>query len=94
MGKLRERERNNIARINWEKNGPRVVGEYVGYSQDCSCLAREESGKDPIGKIIYRELRYRREGGTPAEALGAPGTILEQTEVTEIFGFAKGRWQY
>jgi len=94
MGKLRERERYNTAHIAWGKNDARVVGEYVGYSQDCSCFAREETGKDPIGKIIYRELRYRREGSTSAEALAAPGTILEQTEVTEIFRFAKGRWQY
>ena len=94
MGKLRERERYNTAHISWEKNGAKVVGEHVGYSQDCSCVAREDAGKDPIGKIVYRELRYRREGSTPAEAVGVPGSILDQTEVTEIFRFAKGRWQY
>ncbi len=94
MGKLRERERYNIAHIKWEQSGQQVAGEYVGYSADCSCLAREESGKDPIGKIVYRELRYRREGGTSAEALAAPSAIVDQTEITEIFRFGKGRWQY
>jgi hypothetical protein len=94
MQKLRDRETYNTAHIAWETHDGRVNGEYVGYGTERTCIAREEAGKDPIGKITYRETRYRREGATTAEALAVPGTILEQTDVTEIFRFGKGHWQY
>lgn len=94
MHKLHERETYNAAHIAWENHGGRISGEYVGYDTTCSCVAREEPGKDPIGKITYRETRYRREGATETEALAAPGTVLEQSDVTEIFRYGKGRWQY
>ena len=94
MQKLRDRETYNTANIAWETRDGKVSGEYVAYATDCTCIAREDPGKDPIGKITYRETRYRREGATPTAALAAPGTIIEQTDVTEIFRFGKGRWQY
>jgi len=94
MSKLAERERFNSANITWEKRENLVVGEYVGYSREKTCEAREETGKDPIGKITYRELRYRQQGATPAEAMRTVGTIVDEMEVTEIFRFGKGRWQY
>ena len=94
MQKLRERETYNQSHIAWEKRGAGVVGEHLTYGTECTCIAREEPGRDPIGKITYREVRYRREGATEAAALAAPGTIVEQSEVTEIFRYAKGRWQY
>jgi hypothetical protein len=94
MQKLRDREVYNTAHIAWENREGLVVGEHVAYGQDCECIARQEPGKDPIGKITYRETRYRRQGATPADALAAPGTIIEHSDVTEIFRFGKGRWQY
>ena len=94
MQKLRDRETYNVAHIVWERQADRVVGEHVSYGTERTCVARAEDGKDPIGKITYREIRYRREGTTPEEALAAPGTIVEHSDVTEIFRFAKGRWQY
>ena len=94
MGKLRDRETYNTSHITWDAHDGRVSGEYVAYDTKCTCIAREEPGKDPIGKITYRETRYRREGANEAAALAAPGTVLEQSDVTEIFRFGKGRWQY
>ncbi len=94
MQKLHDRETYNTAHIAWENDGGHVDGEYVGYGTTCTCIAREEPGKDPIGKISYRETRYRREGTTETEALAVPGTVLEQSDVTEIFRYGKGRWQY
>lgn len=94
MQKLRERETYNTSHIVWDRRDGLVTGEHVAYGNECSCEAHEESGKDPIGKIAYREIRYRRQGATPAEALATPGTIVEQSDVTEIFRYAKGRWQY
>lgn len=94
MAKLQERNAYNTAHIAWSKGGAGVVGEYLSYGTDRTCIAREEPGKDPIGKITYREIKYRKEGATETAAMGAAGTIVEQTDVTEIFRYAKGRWQY
>ncbi len=94
MGKLRDRTTFNVANVAWKKGGAGVVGEYVSYGTDRTCIAREEPGKDPIGKITYREILYRKEGPTEKAAMEGSETIVEQTDVTEIFRFAKGRWQY
>jgi hypothetical protein len=95
MQKLRDRDNYNGAHIAWEKGRDGgVVGEYVSYGTDRTCIAREEPGKDPIGKITYREIRYRRQGATPTAAMSGASTIVEQTDVTEIFRYGKGRWQY
>ncbi len=94
MAKLRDRNAYNEAHIAWDAKDGQVTGEYVGYGSDRTCSAREEPGQVPIGKITYREVRYRRQGATPAAAMAGAGTIVEQTDVTEIFRFAKGRWQY
>ena len=94
MQKLRDRETYNLSHIAWQKRDGLVIGEHVAYGQSCTCVARHDPGKDPIGKLTYREVRYRRQGATEAAALAAPGTILEQSDVTEIFRYGKGRWQY
>ncbi|MCC6763535.1 MAG: hypothetical protein IT293_02635 [Deltaproteobacteria bacterium] len=94
MRKLQERNTFNSAHITWAKGGAGVTGEYLSYGTERTCIAREEPGKDPIGKITYREIKYRKEGPTESAAMGAAGTIVEQTDVTEIFRYAKGRWQY
>ncbi|MBI3768022.1 MAG: hypothetical protein HY271_05930 [Deltaproteobacteria bacterium] len=94
MQKLRDRESYNSSHIAWEARAGHVSGEYVGYEAHCTCIAREEPGKDPIGKITYRETRYKREGTTETDALAEPSTVLEQSDVTEIFRYGKGRWQY
>jgi hypothetical protein len=94
MGKLKDRTTYNTAHIPWTKGGAGVTGEYVSYGTERTCVAREEPGKDPIGKITYREIKYRKEGATEAAAMAGVGTIVEQTDVTEIFRYGKGRWQY
>ena len=94
MQKLRDRNTYNDAHIKWTPGGAGVVGEYVNYGTERTCIAREEPGKAPIGKITYREIKYRREGVDETAAKAAAGTIVEQTDVTEIFRYAKGAWQY
>ena len=94
MQKLQDRAAFNRGRIEWKNEGDTVVGEHVTYGKDRVCVTRSDPGKEPIGKITYREVRYRRRGPTPDEALAAPGTVVERFDVTEIFRFADGRWQY
>jgi hypothetical protein len=94
MKKLQARVPLNVQRIEWRTEGDAVVGQHVDYGKESTCVVREEPGKDPIGKISYRETTYERRGATPEAALAAPGTAVEVFDVTEIFRFAKGRWQY
>jgi hypothetical protein len=89
MGKLKDRTTYNQTHIPWTKGGSGVVGEYVSYGTERTCIAREEPGKDPIGKITYREIKYRKEGSDGDGGDGKHGTIVEQTDVTEIFRFGK-----
>ena len=94
MGKLAARERDNLANIKWEKREAGVVGAYTGYSQDHTCNVKAGTGDVPIGKIIYVETRYEKSGATPTEAKASTPTPIEQVEVTEIFRYAKGKWEF
>jgi len=94
MKKLQERVAFNIQRIEWRSENGAVVGQHVDYGKESTCVAREDPGKQPVGEISYREVTYERRGATPEAALAAPGTVVETFDVTEIFLFTKGRWQY
>jgi len=93
MEKLAVREHDNIANIKWNTNPDGVQGEYVGYSQDHTCVVKNED-KDPVGKIAYQEVRYEKRGTTIAEAEKSPPHPVETTAVTELFRFEKGKWIY
>ena len=93
MGKLAAREKHNVANIKWDAKADGVKGEYVGYTQEHTCLVKDTS-KVPIGKIIYREIVYQKHGGTIPEAEKSAAEAIEATEVTEIFRYAAGKWVY
>jgi len=93
MQKLAVRERDNIANIKWNTKPDGVQGEYVGYTQDHTCVVKNED-TDPVGKIAYQEVRYEKRGATVAEAEKSPPHALETTAVTELFHFENGKWIY
>ncbi len=97
MGKLAERERQNLAKAQPQRNGSGFLVEYTGYAaKPVRCEARETGvPSNPfIGKLVYHELRYRRAGATPERAHGGDASVLEQVEVMEIFRFDGSRWVY
>jgi hypothetical protein len=96
MQKLAVRERDNLKQIRWVPNSSGVEGEYTGYSSDHVCMVKPNGDKKavPIGKIIYHEIRYKKAGATPDTAIQASPHALEAIEVTEIFRYGKGKWQY
>lgn len=95
MEKLRERERNNIAHIEWKPGERGVVGEYVGYDTTNITIPEiSNPDKDPIGRVIYMELKLRVSGTTDVDALAQKPEIVERTEVTELFRFERGSWVY
>jgi hypothetical protein len=95
MEKLRERERNNIAHIEWKPGTGGVVGEYVGYdTQNFTVGDVTNAETKPIGRVIYMELKMRLTGPSQVDALAQKPEIVERTEVTELFRFDKGSWVY
>lgn len=94
MQKLAERERRNRSLITWREEKGEVLGTYVGYSSQHQCIYKESSDSTPLGKITYLEVRYEQRGATREEAERNPPRAIETTEVTEIFRYAKGKWQY
>lgn len=95
MEKLRERERNNIAHIEWKPGDRGVVGEYVGYDTTNITIPEiSNPDKQPIGRVIYMELKLRLSGTTDVDALAQKPEIVERTEVTELFRFERGSWVY
>jgi len=93
MGKLAAREEHNVTHIKWDTKSEGVKGEYVGYTKEHTCTTKNASAV-PIGKIIYREVRYQKQGGSIPEAEKSSARPIETTEVTEIFRYAKGKWVY
>ncbi len=94
MGKLAARERHNVTHIKWAARPEGVKGEYVGYNtRDHTCTTKNVT-KVPVGKIIYREVRYEKRGGSIPEAERSPAQPIETTEVTEIFRYSAGKWVY
>lgn len=93
MEKLEARERDNIKNIKWNTTSEGVQGEYVGYTREHTCIVKDEY-KEPVGEVIYQEVRYERRGATIAEAGKNPPRPLETIAVTEIFRYENGKWIY
>jgi hypothetical protein len=95
MGKLRERERYNISKIEWKPGDRGVVGEYVGYDTENFTIADITNPEtQPIGRVVYLELKMRLSGTTDVDALAQKPEIVERTEVTELFRYERGAWVY
>jgi len=93
MQKLEARERDNISNIKWNTTSEDVQGEYIGYTREHTCIVKDEY-KQPVGEVIYQEVRYERRGVTIAEAGKNPPRPLEAIAVTEIFRYENGKWIY
>jgi hypothetical protein len=95
MGFLETRERDNRKAVKWQPKGDGVAGQYVGYSKEYDCTLKERSSNGtPIATIVYREYIYEHTGASRDAALSATPTVVEATEVTEIFRYTKGQWVY
>lgn len=94
--KLQVRERDNLAHIKWDTGADGVQGTYTAYSQEHTCKMMEGTEKDPVAKILYRELRYKKHGSTISEAEQSTPEPVEIFDVQEIFHYlkAKGKWDF
>jgi hypothetical protein len=95
MGFLETRERDNKRGVKWQTNPGGVKGQYVGYSTEYDCIMKERSSNGtPVATIVYREYLYETSGASQDAALAAQPTVVDATEVTEIFRYTKGQWVY
>jgi hypothetical protein len=95
MGKLVEREINNKKNVKWRPAATGVEGEYIGYSTEHTCDLRPPSPSGvAVGRLIYREMVYRKRGNSPEAAGASEPEIVDVTEITEIFRREKGKWVY
>jgi len=95
MGFLETRERDNTRGIKWQAKATGTAGQYVGYSKEYDCVMKERSKNGtPVAVIVYKEFIYEKAGASRPEAEQAAPSIVDATEVTEIFRYAKGAWVY
>lgn len=95
MGFLAVRERDNKKAIKWQTTPEGVDGKYVGYSQTFKCFLKDiEKKETPVATIRYLEYLYEKAGPSTAAAESSEPKVVESTEVTEIFRYAKGEWVY
>lgn len=47
-----------------------------------------------VGTLRYREKKYRSSGQTREAALQGPFTVAAEANVTQLFLYRNGRWQY
>jgi len=95
MGFLATRERDNTRDIKWQTKPTGTAGQYVGYSKEYDCVMKERSSNGtPVATIVYKEFVYEKVGASRPEAEQATAKIIDATEVTEIFRYAKDAWVY
>ncbi len=94
--KLKDRERNNIAHLDWKDSNGLQTSTYVGYGSIQSCTCKQSSKGIPVGKLYYQEFEYRLEGKTLDEARHATPKPNSITNTTEIFRWDKkqDKWIY
>src|ERR1700675_528648 len=63
MEKIRARDTQHVTK--WETVEDGVHGKYVEYDPEYTCTLT--TGKQPIGKVNYREVWYEKRGKTIAE---------------------------
>jgi hypothetical protein len=97
MEKLAVRERQNLAKVRWEKRGPSHVGQYTGYARTpirCQPTSSVKPGRPAVGKLVYHEILYQKTGDTPKAAQLAQPAVLQTTEVMEVFRYDGRDWKY
>ena len=95
MQRVAAREPNNRRAIHWQRDEAGYAGEYVGYGEAQRCEVKTATPTGiPVGKLVYREFRYRKSGPSVDAAAQNPPVVVDVTEITEIFRYTAGKWVY
>jgi len=85
--------RNNIT---CEQHGDLFVAEYT-ISDDNMSTEVKQAGKSPacfVGTLRYREKTYQSCSQDRSRALQGPYLLARESNVTQIFLYKNGRWEY
>lgn len=91
---LRDREANNLQKLNYTEKEGFETATYTGYGKIASCEAHQSKDGYSIGKITYEEFIYYLTGKTKDDARKAPPQTVSDTHTTEIFRFENNKWFY
>jgi hypothetical protein len=92
--KLRRRQVDNVAHIQWHERNGYETGTYVGYTRIESCVCKHSSKGMPVGRISYHEEIYYLVGRTIEEAKHAKPQLVGTTSIIELFNWNHHHWQY
>ena len=92
--KLKERERNALASIQWQEKEGWETGVYMGYSPILTCECRQSAKGFPVGTLTYSEIHYYLAGHTLDEAKAAKPQPVAKTDTTELFRWDTNKWVY
>jgi len=72
------------------------LAEYIGYFPHRYIIVKKTDSKDTpfVGILTYYEKTMRCTGKTKEEALQGPFQPASSLQVSEIFRFTKGKWEY
>lgn len=96
MKKLEETEQFHKTKAKVTESPEGFSAEYTGYLPPrYTHVKKTESSDTPyVGILTYYEATLRSSGKTKEEAMQGPFSQVEQTQVSEIFRFTKGKWEY
>lgn len=97
MQKLAEREAHNRSKAGAKGPDGGVVLDYTGYDRTplrCEAKATGVPSNPYVGKLVYKELRYRITGPSLKRALTSKPQLLGATQVMEIFRYDGSNWVY
>ncbi len=97
LGRLKQREVQNLAGASARRTWRGVVLAYTGYGDralQCQVSRTDVPGARFIGRLGYLEHSYERRGRDRRAALASAPVTISTTEVLEIFRHDGARWVY
>jgi hypothetical protein len=91
---LRDRERYNVAKLNFSEKDGYETATYTGYGRIVGCEAHQSKDGYSIGKLSYEEFVYYVVGKTKEEARSAAPKTISDLHTTEIFRWENNKWFY
>ncbi len=91
---LRDREVNNVSKLNFSEKGGYETATYTGYGKISGCESHQSRDGYSIGKLSYEEFVYYIVGKTKEEARSAAPKAISDLHTTEIFRWENNKWFY
>jgi hypothetical protein len=91
---LRDREVNNVNKLNFREKGGFETATYTGYGKIVACESHQSRDGYSIGKLSYEEFVYYVVGKTREEARSAAPKAISDLHTTEIFRWENNKWFY